>query len=1020
MGEVTRDEELFERFRGAGDVAALGTLFDRAATTLLRVARHLVRDEAAAEDLVQATFLRAIEAREQWDARRPVLPWLFGILHNRARQARERGSRSFEPERLEGARAGASDPVRAAEHAELTEAVEAVLGELAPAYRPVLHLFLASGHSPAEIALALDRSPGTVRSQLARGLARLRRRLPAGVAGAAAAALGSGRGLAAVRQAVLAQAPLPAAAPGGAVAGGVAVVQAKAKAVVGGVLLLALASGVWLARLPHGEPAPAGEVPPLLATASARAAGAREPERASGSGRAAAVRTPRSATGSLRVLCRWEDDGSPAAGVLVDALPRRSADGIWSHRTATTDAGGRVELPDLPTGSAHVATDRGASVVAEVRAGGATEVSLAIPPGVSVEGRVVDEAGRPVPAARVWLSTGAEIFCGRHVASADPAGRFALRSLRPGSFLSADAPGLRAADVREIEGPAGSEVSLELVLPGAGATLCGTVLDARGGLVAGARVMVGESVPARESAAFLGARRGLPPALWRRPPLLVTSDARGTFRADGLRPGGEVAVWAAARGSAPWMKRVALGESGETAVTIELEEGGQVAGRVVDGGGAAVAGAYVTYRCAPWIPVPADPWGFPLPQWSYATVVSDASGRYALEHAPSGSLHLLASANGVEVRAERVVAEGRPVTWDAVLASLAIAGRVVDERGEPLSGVRVLCQPQRGEGRTRSALTDEEGRFACTALAPAPHVVAFRAEGDTLGARVAAKLRGVVPPRAGLEVRVPDDALPSAWLRGTLLDADGRPPRGADVACSAEDLEWEPRAAADSSSGRFELGPLPPGTYRIRPTGGDGQLWAWSEPLVLLRGEVRDLGPLQIPEPGRIVLSVNGPDGEPLDGASVALEIDSGWSATLFGGTETAAGRATIAGVGPGTYRVRASAARSPSVYAPVTVASGAESAVRVVLDRGVECRVVLTSPSEGAPIRERFEWARDGELHERWDNLWESAAERTLAMCLAPGDWRVTVTSESGRQATTTFRVVLEEPVAEILVRMP
>ena len=57
------DQQLFERFRRRGDVAALGDLFDRLAPVLLRVAIHVARDPAAAEDLVQSTFLRAIEAR---------------------------------------------------------------------------------------------------------------------------------------------------------------------------------------------------------------------------------------------------------------------------------------------------------------------------------------------------------------------------------------------------------------------------------------------------------------------------------------------------------------------------------------------------------------------------------------------------------------------------------------------------------------------------------------------------------------------------------------------------------------------------------------------------------------------------------------------------------------------------------------------------------------------------------------------------------------------------------------------
>src|SRR5262245_63889860 len=94
---VHDDEPLFERFRTGADVAALGELFDRVAPALLRIALHLARDPAAAEDLLQATFLRAIEACFDWDARRPLLPWLCGILHNRARHDRWQGGRVPDP-----------------------------------------------------------------------------------------------------------------------------------------------------------------------------------------------------------------------------------------------------------------------------------------------------------------------------------------------------------------------------------------------------------------------------------------------------------------------------------------------------------------------------------------------------------------------------------------------------------------------------------------------------------------------------------------------------------------------------------------------------------------------------------------------------------------------------------------------------------------------------------------------------------------------------------------------------------
>jgi DNA-directed RNA polymerase specialized sigma24 family protein len=70
LAAVAADSEtlLYLRFRDEADVAALGKLYDRAATELLRVAFHLVRDPPRAEDLVQQTFVAAIEGAARFDA----------------------------------------------------------------------------------------------------------------------------------------------------------------------------------------------------------------------------------------------------------------------------------------------------------------------------------------------------------------------------------------------------------------------------------------------------------------------------------------------------------------------------------------------------------------------------------------------------------------------------------------------------------------------------------------------------------------------------------------------------------------------------------------------------------------------------------------------------------------------------------------------------------------------------------------------------------------------------------------
>ena len=144
------------------------------------VALHLVGDAATADDLVQSTFLAAIEAASSFDAERDVVPWLIGILRNQALMAQRRQRRRPDPQRLLESRPEDLDPVRRAEDREFDALVDEAVGTLTPAYRPVLELYLKHGLSAAEIASALDRPAGTVRTQIVRGLERLRELLPVG------------------------------------------------------------------------------------------------------------------------------------------------------------------------------------------------------------------------------------------------------------------------------------------------------------------------------------------------------------------------------------------------------------------------------------------------------------------------------------------------------------------------------------------------------------------------------------------------------------------------------------------------------------------------------------------------------------------------------------------------------------------------------------------------------------------------------------------------------------------------
>lgn len=169
-------ERLFLRYRRKGCPTALGRVFDATAPHLLRVAGHLAGDREEAEDLLQETFLVAIQKADRWNEEQPLLPWLFGILANLARRARRRGSRSPDPDRLPTTES--PSPPETLARSEIRHAIEQALADLTEPYRRVLTLHLGEGLGANEVAERLSCSPSTVRTQIKRGLARLRKSLP--------------------------------------------------------------------------------------------------------------------------------------------------------------------------------------------------------------------------------------------------------------------------------------------------------------------------------------------------------------------------------------------------------------------------------------------------------------------------------------------------------------------------------------------------------------------------------------------------------------------------------------------------------------------------------------------------------------------------------------------------------------------------------------------------------------------------------------------------------------------------
>jgi RNA polymerase sigma factor (sigma-70 family) len=352
-------EALFLAWRDGRDVAALGELFDAAAPQLSALARHLSGSRDDAADLVQATFLTAMERAASFDRDRAVLPWLAGVLAMHARKLRERRARGPVLDPVE--RASEHTPERELGEREFAAAVDRAVAEMPANYGQLVRRHVVDGLPPRELARELGLNPATARARLHRGLKMLRRALPAGFGGTAWAA---SRELAHVRSAVLARGAQLAGVPVAGAVGGLSLAWIAP-------LLLVLAGLGWLAsQRPErsgaaaaplasadvGEPLDERELasaPPPLSTEVYGAVAERSEERrveisaASGSSSAREPELRATPTASITGRLLWPD-GAPASGVSL-SLRSAAAGGARTERQVGptgVDGGYEFELDE--------------------------------------------------------------------------------------------------------------------------------------------------------------------------------------------------------------------------------------------------------------------------------------------------------------------------------------------------------------------------------------------------------------------------------------------------------------------------------------------------------------------------------------------------------------------------------------------------------------------------------------------------------------------------------------------------
>lgn len=163
-------------------------IFSEHRDAIHRFLLSMTRDAAEAEDLTQETLLRAHTKLATLEDASKVIPWLYRIATNLARDRFRQPSWRERPAPLEPDDSGPALPVvdnaprldKVMEQREMSDCVRRYLEDLADPYRTVILLHDIQGLTNPEMAELLGISVDAVKIRLHRARSRLRAALAAG------------------------------------------------------------------------------------------------------------------------------------------------------------------------------------------------------------------------------------------------------------------------------------------------------------------------------------------------------------------------------------------------------------------------------------------------------------------------------------------------------------------------------------------------------------------------------------------------------------------------------------------------------------------------------------------------------------------------------------------------------------------------------------------------------------------------------------------------------------------------
>lgn len=170
----------------SGDQAAMVRLVDRYQEMVFRLCYRMLGHRHDAEDAAQETFIRALRSLSNWDSERSFEPWLLAIAGNRCRtMLAARRRRPIAGAVVDDQFIDDSPDWQAVRN--LAEEVQRALQHIRPEFREAFVLFHENELSYDEIADAMQRPLGTIKTWIRRArqelIAQLKQREVVGESG---------------------------------------------------------------------------------------------------------------------------------------------------------------------------------------------------------------------------------------------------------------------------------------------------------------------------------------------------------------------------------------------------------------------------------------------------------------------------------------------------------------------------------------------------------------------------------------------------------------------------------------------------------------------------------------------------------------------------------------------------------------------------------------------------------------------------------------------------------------------